>query len=106
MRKKWASAEAKKQALSQEAAWEALKRKYAKPVGPARTAPKPMVINPRIAELRELPSVDTGITGAVTLGESQMYTGTKMIGIGTLHKSNAVPIFTSEEAKDLTTMRR
>jgi len=36
----------------------------------------------------------------------QQYTGDKMKGIGTLHKSNAVPIFTDEEAKDQATMRR
>jgi hypothetical protein len=29
-----------------------------------------------------------------------------MIGIGTLHKSNAVPIFSDDEAKDQATMRR
>lgn len=34
------------------------------------------------------------------------YTGAKMKGIGTLHKSNAVPIFTDEEAKDQAKMRR
>jgi len=34
------------------------------------------------------------------------YTGNKMKGIGTLHKSNAVPIFTDEEAKDQANMRR
>jgi hypothetical protein len=34
------------------------------------------------------------------------YTGDKMIGIGTLHKSNAVPIFSEEEAKDQANMRR
>jgi len=34
------------------------------------------------------------------------YTGNNMKGIGTLHKSNAVPIFTDEEAKDQATMRR
>ena len=30
----------------------------------------------------------------------------KIIGIGTMHKSNAVPIFTDEQAKDISTMRR
>ena len=35
-----------------------------------------------------------------------VYTGTAMIGIGTLHKSNAVPIFTNEDAKDQANMRR
>jgi hypothetical protein len=34
------------------------------------------------------------------------YTGDKIIGIGTLHKSNAVPIFSEEEARDQATMRR
>ena len=34
------------------------------------------------------------------------YTGNKMIGIGTLHKSNAVPIFSDSDAKDQANMRR
>ena len=28
------------------------------------------------------------------------YTGTKMIGIATLPKSNAIPVFSAQEAKD------
>lgn len=36
----------------------------------------------------------------------KVYTGTKMLGIGTLHKSNAVPIFCNEDAKDQANMRR
>jgi hypothetical protein len=34
------------------------------------------------------------------------YTGDKMIGIGTMHKSNMIPIFTEEQAVDVATMRR
>jgi len=34
------------------------------------------------------------------------YTGTKMIGIGTLHKSNAVPVFSDQEASEMARMRR
>ena len=34
------------------------------------------------------------------------YTGDKMIGIGTLHKSNAVPVFNTQEALDMAKMRR
>jgi hypothetical protein len=34
------------------------------------------------------------------------YTGTKILGIGTMHKSNAVPVFSQEEAHDIATMRR
>ena len=38
--------------------------------------------------------------------ESQKYTGTLVKGIGTMHKSNAVPIIDEEQMKDLATMRR
>ena len=38
--------------------------------------------------------------------EGKRYTGSAMLGIGTLHKSNAVPIFSSEDAKDQARMRR
>ncbi len=34
------------------------------------------------------------------------YTGTKMLGIGTMHKSNSVPVFSDQEAHDIATMRR
>lgn len=46
------------------------------------------------------------ITGPVSSKPSPVYTGTKMIGIGTMHKSNAVPIFSDDEAKDISSMRR
>ena len=34
------------------------------------------------------------------------YTGTFVKGIGTMHKSNAVPVINEEEMKDLARMRR
>ena len=37
---------------------------------------------------------------------TQCYTGDKIIGIATMHKSNAVPVFNSEAAKDISQMRR
>lgn len=36
----------------------------------------------------------------------KVYTGTKILGIGTMHKSNAVPIFSDDEAKEISSMRR
>lgn len=53
----------------------------------------------------KIPSVNTSapFTAAVVV---QQYTGTAMIGIGQLHKSNAVPIFRAEDAEDLAHMRR
>jgi hypothetical protein len=49
-------------------------------------------------------SVDTG--GNATLKPAKVYTGTKVKGIATMHKSNAVPVFSDEEAVDITRMRR
>jgi hypothetical protein len=50
-------------------------------------------------------SLDTGWV-ACTKGADKTYTGTKVKGIGTMHKSNAVPIFSDEEAIDISKMRR
>ena len=44
--------------------------------------------------------------GGSTASVHKVYTGTKVLGIGTMHKSNAVPIFSNEEAHDIATMRR
>jgi hypothetical protein len=52
-----------------------------------------------------IPSVDSG-TGNGFRKATNQYTGEAMIGIGTLHKSNAVPIFNEQEAKDQASMRR
>jgi hypothetical protein len=38
--------------------------------------------------------------------EDKQYTGTKIKGIGTMHKSNAVPVFSDEEAVEISKMRR
>jgi len=51
-----------------------------------------------------LKSVDTG--GNATLKAPNVYTGTKVKGIATMHKSNAVPVFSDEEAIDISKMRR
>jgi hypothetical protein len=56
-------------------------------------------------ETKHYPSLNTGYYDTFKK-EEKLYTGDKMKGIGTLHKSNAVPIFTDEEAKDQANMRR
>lgn len=38
--------------------------------------------------------------------ETPVYTGDAMIGVATLHKSNAVPVFSKEDAADISKMRR
>ena len=61
--------------------------------------------NYRGSDQPRIPSVDTGaphITGRV----SKQYTGTKVLGIATMHKSNAVPVFAEEQAIEISQMRR
>ena len=53
-----------------------------------------------------IPSRADSVLGPVSSKVIPQYTGTKMIGVGTMHKSNAVPIFSNEEAHDIATMRR
>jgi len=44
--------------------------------------------------------------GVAPKKESTMYTGTLVTGISVLHKSNAVPVISDEEIKDIARMRR
>ena len=57
------------------------------------------------ATSNHIPSLATagGSTAPVAHRE---YTGTKMLGIGQLHKSNAVPVFCNQDAVDISKMRR
>ena len=58
-------------------------------------------------EGKKIPSLNGGIDSApALLKPAPVYTGTKIKGIGTMHKSNAVPIFSDEEAVDIAKMRR
>ena len=54
----------------------------------------------------DVKSLDTGHSGAVASKAIPQYTGTKILGIGTMHKSNAVPVFSDEQAVDISRMRR
>ena len=56
-------------------------------------------------ETKHIPSLNTGNVAA-TKAEPKVYTGDKVLGIATLHKSNAVPVFNSQEAVDISSMRR
>jgi len=51
------------------------------------------------------PSKDTGL-GVATKPAPKVYTGSMVKGIATMHKSNAVPVFTDEQAVDISRMRR
>ena len=104
---KFASAEHKRQAEEQTAAWELLKQKHApkKPVfSKSFTNSKmPKIVIPRSTD--HIKSLDNG-QGIAARAPDKVYTGTKVKGIGTMHKSNAVPVFSDEEAVEISTMRR
>jgi hypothetical protein len=54
----------------------------------------------------DIASRDTGHSGAVATKAIPQYTGTSIVGISTLHKSNAVPVFSKQDAIDISKMRR
>lgn len=55
----------------------------------------------------KIPSLNGGADMSPALKmPDKIYTGTKVKGIGTMHKSNAIPIFSDEEAVSIANMRR
>lgn len=73
-----------------------------------KTTTKTKLQTPKVPENRStkhIPSLQTAECDT-SAKSTKVYTGDKMIGIGTLHKSNAVPIFRKEDAKDQANMRR
>ena len=61
--------------------------------------------HPYRRETPRYPSHSAGV-GVGTKTDSNIYTGTSMRGIATMHKSNSVPVFDDQHAKDLARMRR
>ena len=53
-----------------------------------------------------IPSLDPTNMAPCLKAPDKVYTGTMIKGIGTMHKSNAVPIFSNQEAEDIAKMRR
>jgi len=54
-----------------------------------------------------IPSLNGGKDmSPATKAPAKVYTGTKVKGIATMHKSNAVPVFSNEEAVEISKMRR
>jgi hypothetical protein len=89
------------------AEWDAIQKKYAptKKLKVSTAFEYKLTTPPGRTTSNHLPSLSTGENGGAKK-ETMMYTGTKMLGIGTLHKSNAVPVFSDHEAKEMARMRR
>ena len=113
-RKKFASAEHARKARDLDESWKELQKKWAveaedKKRTRAMSAPSlSSTYSLKIPEGRNttahIKSVDTG--GNAVLKPSPVYTGTMVKGIATMHKSNAVPVFSDEQAVDISKMRR
>ena len=110
---KFRNAEEARKARELNQSWQDLKKKWnveaeTKRRNRAMSAP---VWKPEPAPFRRgtehIPSLNGGKDmSPATKPAAKIYTGTKIIGIGTLHKSNAVPIFSDTEAKEISSMRR
>jgi len=113
-KRKFASAEHARKARELDEDWKALQKKWgieaeerkrrrglSSPVMlPTQSRPHIRDTGPRI------PSLNPTDMSPCLKNPDKVYTGTKIKGIGTMHKSNAVPIFSDEEAQDIAKMRR
>jgi hypothetical protein len=116
-RRKYHSAEAARQDRELQAEWQQRQAEWNKLTpkfagqrnhGKASHTLARTPISPQYPPGREpqmIPSRDTG-GGSTARPADKVYTGTKIKGIGTLHKSNAVPIFSDDEAVEIAHMRR
>lgn len=112
-RRKFRNAEEARKARELEESWQELKKKHGieqeerkRKRGLEAPTFKSQPVYYRGMNEPRPPSLNIWTTGAVSSKPSPVYTGTKVKGIGTMHKSNAVPIFTDEEAVDISKMRR
>ena len=114
-RAKFRNADAANKARKNTEAWQELLNKWDIKVETKTTKVRkstgfdPVVRNAPVVDPRRftnhIPSLDTG-EGIAVKKEVTQYTGTAMLGIGQLHKSNAIPVFSKEDAIDISKMRR
>lgn len=108
---KWASAAQKAAAMQLDAEWADLRKRHsATPVAQPKKriltkVSKVPALTYRGSTDDKIPSVNTG-WHACTKGADKVYSGDKIVGISTLHKSNAVPVFSQEAAIEIARMRR
>jgi hypothetical protein len=113
--RRWASAEAKRKAELLQQEWEQrlgtfkkMAPRFSRTSTPLAKPAGTLTLTMRVPPGREtahIESRDTGWVPCVKVKDNE-YTGTKVKGIGTMHKSNAVPVFNDQEAHDISKMRR
>lgn len=116
-KRKFRNADAARKSRELKESWEDLKTRWdvkaPNTKSKDRRSPAPTVVLPTTPEVYRrdtgprIPSLNNGVdTGIAARPADKVYTGTAIIGIGTMHKSNAVPIFSSDDAKAISSMRR
>jgi hypothetical protein len=113
-KKKFASAEHARKARELDESWKELQKRWVVEIedkkrtralsAPSLSSSYSLAIPEGRNTTAHIKSVDTG--GNAVLKPAKVYTGTKVKGIATMHKSNAVPVFSDEEAVDIARMRR
>ena len=114
---KFKSAEHKARYMAEQEAWAKLLKRHK--IDP--TASKKKIASGKLSDVYKL-SVPPGreadhvvsrpeekhgiVAGTCAKPAPKVYTGNKLIGIATMHKSNMVPVFRMEDAEDIARMRR
>jgi hypothetical protein len=109
-KKKFRNADEARKSRELDASWSELQKKWGVDNTKSKKKSSADILSyslsiPEGRSTKNIPSRDSGL-GIAVKREPQRYTGTKVKGIGTMHKSNAVPIFSDEEAQDIAKMRR
>ena len=113
-KQKFKSAEHARKARELEESWKALQKKWAieaedkkRKRGLEAPTISPTVSKPYRRETPHIASLNSKDScGVATVAAPKVYTGTMVKGIATMHKSNAVPVFSDEEAVAISKMRR
>lgn len=112
-KQKFRNAEQARKAREQEESWNELLKRYGIEQETRKrkrsfeaSSSNPLEKKPYRRETPHIPSLDPANMAPCLKTPDKVYTGTMIKGIGTMHKSNAVPIFSDEEAKDISRMRR
>ena len=111
---KFKSAEHKRRYEQEQVQWEALLKKHKiDPSVKSKKSTGRLMDNytlsvPLERSSKKYPSLSsTGVPGGgCARVEPKVYTGTKLLGIATMHKSNMVPVFSAQDAEDISKMRR
>lgn len=118
-KRKFRTSEAAKAARQLDTDWLALQSKWAAVAPLSRSVPvkKPKKSRPyytpvsppeaeKLQRNHSIRSLGSWVTGTNFTKPGEVYTGTAIIGICTMHKSNLVPVFSAEDAEAISKMRR